>query len=144
MDSLLRKYIDIIEEVADPVSGKTPEEAMKDPRYISDPAFKAEVDAAASIGTQPPAEEPAAPNVPAPAAVAPVAAPTNVPRTADGVNIANMPASSAAAASNMARSAVRRGNKAVCMAKSLRCKYKKNLERELHFELNEVALQTNL
>ena len=98
MDSLLRKYIDIIEEVADPVSGKTPEEAMKDPRYISDPAFKAEVDAAASIGTQPPAEEPAAPNVPAPAAVAPVAAPTNVPRTADGVNIANMPASSAAAA----------------------------------------------
>ena len=97
MDSLLRKYIDIIEEVADPVSGKTPEEAMKDPRYISDPAFKAEVDAAASIGTQPPAEEPAAPNVPAPAAVAPVAAPTNVPRTADGVNIANMPASSAAA-----------------------------------------------
>ena len=28
MDSLLRKYIDIIEEVADPVSGKTPEEAM--------------------------------------------------------------------------------------------------------------------
>ena len=98
MDSLLRKYIDIIEEVADPVSGKTPEEAMKDPRYISDPAFKAEVDAAASIGTQPPAEEPAAPNVPAPAAVVPVAAPTNVPRTADGVNIANMPASSAAAA----------------------------------------------
>ena len=97
MDSLLRKYIDIIEEVADPVSGKTPEEAMKDPRYISDPAFKAEVDAAASIGTQPPAEEPAAPNVPAPAAVAPVAAPTNVPRTADGVNIANMPASSAVA-----------------------------------------------
>ena len=98
MDSLLRKYIDIIEDVADPVSGKTPEEAMKDPRYISDPAFKAEVDAAASIGTQPPAEEPAAPNVPAPAAVVPVAAPTNVPRTADGVNIANMPASSAAAA----------------------------------------------
>ena len=98
MDSLLRKYIDIIEEVADPVSGKTPEEAMKDPRYISDPAFKAEVDAAASIGTQPPAKEPAAPNVPDPAAVVPVAAPTNVPRTADGVNIANMPASSAAAA----------------------------------------------
>ena len=97
MDSLLRKYIDIIEEVADPVSGKTPEEAMKDPRYISDPAFKAEVDAAASIGTQPPAEKPAAPDVPAPASVAPVAAPTNVPRTADGVNIANMPASSAAA-----------------------------------------------
>lgn len=60
MDSLLKKYIAIIEEVADSVSGKTPEEAMKDPRYISDPAFKAEVDAAASIGTQPPAAPAAA------------------------------------------------------------------------------------
>ena len=38
---------------ADPVAGKTPEEAMKDPRYTSDPAFKAEVDKAASIGTPP-------------------------------------------------------------------------------------------
>ena len=38
---------------ADPVSGKTPEEAMKDPRYASDPAFKAEVDKAAAIGTPP-------------------------------------------------------------------------------------------
>ena len=37
----------------DPVAGKTPEEAMKDPRYTSDPAFKAEVDKAASIGTPP-------------------------------------------------------------------------------------------
>jgi hypothetical protein len=157
MDSLLRKYIDIIEAVADPVSGKTPEEAMKDPRYISDPAFKAEVDAAASIGTQtsakvpaaatvpgtlkagdgsavvdgsdapvqagtqpaaapavevPAAEVPAAPEAPAaevpaapeaPAApvvaapAAPVAAPTNVPRDANGVNIANKPAGSTAA-----------------------------------------------
>jgi hypothetical protein len=38
---------------ADPVSGKTPEEAMKDPRYTSDPAFKAEVDKAASFGANP-------------------------------------------------------------------------------------------
>ena len=41
---------------ADPVSGKTPEEAMKDPRYASDPAFKAEVDKAAAIGTPPAAQ----------------------------------------------------------------------------------------
>lgn len=67
---------------ADPVSGKTPEEAMKDPRYTSDPAFKAEVDKAASFGanlntppaqggTTPPAQggapaaEPPAPTTPA-------------------------------------------------------------------------------
>jgi hypothetical protein len=43
----------------DPVSGKTPEEAMKDPRYTSDPAFKAEVDKAASIGTPPATNAPA-------------------------------------------------------------------------------------
>ena len=41
---------------ADPVAGKTPEEAMKDPRYASDPAFKAEVDKAAAIGTPPTAK----------------------------------------------------------------------------------------
>lgn len=40
-------------QTADPVSGKTPEEAMKDPRYTSDPAFKAEVDKAASFGANP-------------------------------------------------------------------------------------------
>lgn len=44
---------------ADPVNGKTPEQAMLDPRYKTDPAFKAEVDAAAAIGT-PPAFSPAA------------------------------------------------------------------------------------
>jgi hypothetical protein len=38
---------------ANPVSGKTPEEAMSDPRYKSDPIFKAEVDRAASIGSAP-------------------------------------------------------------------------------------------
>jgi hypothetical protein len=43
---------------ANPVSGKTPEEAMSDPRYKSDPIFKAEVDRAASIGSAPQAEAP--------------------------------------------------------------------------------------
>jgi len=43
---------------ANPVSGKTPEEAMRDPRYKSDPMFKAEVDRAASIGSAPQAEAP--------------------------------------------------------------------------------------
>jgi hypothetical protein len=38
---------------ANPVSGKTPEQAMSDPRYKSDPMFKAEVDRAASIGSAP-------------------------------------------------------------------------------------------
>jgi hypothetical protein len=35
---------------ADPVNGKSPEEAMKDPRYQTDPVFKKEVDTAASFG----------------------------------------------------------------------------------------------
>jgi len=86
MDSLLRKYIAIIEEVADPVSGKTPEEAMKDPRYISDPAFKAEVDAAASIGTPPPAEAPTA--VPATAATVPDTNGPSFQPAADGKPVA--------------------------------------------------------
>ena len=45
--------IKTLDEATDPVNGKTPEEAMKDPRYTTDPAFKAEVDRAASIGTPP-------------------------------------------------------------------------------------------
>jgi hypothetical protein len=45
----------------DPVAGKTPEEAMKDPRYKTDPAFKAEVDKAASIGTAPTTPAPTTP-----------------------------------------------------------------------------------
>jgi hypothetical protein len=38
---------------ADPVNGQTPEQAMKDPRYQTDPAFRAEVDKAAAFGTAP-------------------------------------------------------------------------------------------
>lgn len=41
---------------ADAVNGKTPEEAMKDPRYQTDPAFRAEVDKAAAFGTAPAAQ----------------------------------------------------------------------------------------
>jgi hypothetical protein len=56
------------ETPADPVSGQTPEQAMQDPRYKTDPAFKAEVDAAAAIGTPPAAVTTPVPD-PAPAVV---------------------------------------------------------------------------